>query len=377
MVYVADSGKRQISVIQQPFAAVKVLTPVRVAAGHYTAVVPYGSMVSSSATVVGYSQLLALDALQMSALVQDMLANSEDGGGSVATCHLPCQTPGCGPLSSAELCGNSFLDAGEQCDAPVAGSGCYVGNCTLQAGFACPLVSAASTAPPATCLDPCPSHVYAPTGVAFCETDCAGLTPRPGYTIDAQCVETDIDECATNADTCDASAGMCINTPGSYRCQCFSGYFGDGVTCISSAYAVYTLVDIPSLPASALSAPDSVTADVMHGVEAAYAASLSSAIPSNLIVASSFTSLMTVGQLAALYTSYSVDPARPSSARIELVSLFETSEMASAVAGGISPAQLSAALSMALFGVPTGAMVFQRPMVRCALTLLALLDAPH
>jgi hypothetical protein len=379
MVYVADSGKRQISVIQQPSSAlaalaaaaadVKVLTAVRVSTAtntHFAAVVPYGMIVTSSATVVGYTQLLTLDSVsrEMSALVQDMLANSIEGGGSVETCHLPCQSAGCGPLSSSELCGNSFLDAGESCDAPVSGSGCYANNCTLQSGFTCPLLIATPGAhPPLACLDPCPGHVYAPTGVAYCADDCAGLTPRAGYTIDAQCVETDIDECATNGDTCDASAGMCVNTAGSYRCQCFSGYFGDGTTCIASAYAVYTVVDIPSLTASVLNTPDSITAALMATVEEAYASALSSAIPSGMMT-SSLNFALSAGQLATLYTSYSVDPARPAKARIELVSLFETSAMATAVANGIAPAQLSAALSVALFGVATGATVFQRPMVR-------------
>ena len=86
------------------------------------------------------------------------------------------------------------------------------------------------------------------------------------------------------------------------------------MTCISSAFAVYTVVDIPSLPASAVSGADSVTAAVMNGVEAAYAAALSTAIPSNMMATSGFPSLLSASQLAALYTSYSVDSTRPMAA---------------------------------------------------------------
>ena len=362
LVYVADIGKKEIMVIQQPSGGVKVATKVRAPMASYTAVVPYGSLLTSSATIVGYNQLLTFDSMshQLGALVQDMLANTAEGGGSVPNCHLPCQIMGCGPLSTSDLCGNSFLDAGEQCD---MASGCYANNCTLKEGYTCPLLLQQGI-PPSSCMAPCLSYLYEPTGTRYCASDCAALTPRLGYTIDSQCVENDIDECAANTDTCDASAGMCINTPGSYRCQCFSGYFGDGVTCVPNAYAVYTVVDIPSLPASAVSGGDSVTTSVMNGVEAAYAAALSTAIPSNMMSTSGFPSLLSAAELAALYTSYSVDPVRPLAARIELVSLFETAALASEVAGSIAPSQLSEAISMAFFGVSTGASVFQRPMMR-------------
>ena len=42
---------------------------------------------------------------------------------------------------------------------------------------------------------------------------------------------SDISECATNADNCDANAA-CTNTPGSFDCTCNQGYTGDGVTCV-------------------------------------------------------------------------------------------------------------------------------------------------
>ena len=42
---------------------------------------------------------------------------------------------------------------------------------------------------------------------------------------------TDIDECGdTFANSCSSTA-TCTNTPGSYTCECYIGYTGDGVNC--------------------------------------------------------------------------------------------------------------------------------------------------
>lgn len=350
LVYVADSAAQRIVVIQPTSGGGgKVLTAVRAPLAQYMAAVPYGALLTSSASVVGFNQLLVLEGLRLSALVQDMLANTPDGGGSLQTCHLPCQVPGCGPLSSAELCGNLFLDAGEECDGPVAG--CNRGNCTLREGYTCP-----QRAP--GCGDPCLAYEY--DGEKYCGAECAALTPRAGYTIDDKCVETDVDECAAGTDTCDSAAGMCVNTPGDYRCQCFSGYFGDGRSCVATAYAVYTVVDIPSLPAVMLSDGGAV----VQGMEAAYAATLSTAIPARLLMPQGFHSTQTSAELAAAYTSFSVDPTRPSAARLELVTLFESAELAGLVAADISPALLSQALSRAMFGGASGVNIAQRPKVR-------------
>lgn len=42
---------------------------------------------------------------------------------------------------------------------------------------------------------------------------------------------SDVDECDLPLDTCDENA-RCYNTPGSFRCQCDHGFRGDGITCI-------------------------------------------------------------------------------------------------------------------------------------------------
>jgi hypothetical protein len=34
----------------------------------------------------------------------------------------------------------------------------------------------------------------------------------------------DINECVLNADLCNKESSSCVNTPGSYRCDCLAGY---------------------------------------------------------------------------------------------------------------------------------------------------------
>ncbi|XP_015281316.1 PREDICTED: pro-epidermal growth factor [Gekko japonicus] len=41
----------------------------------------------------------------------------------------------------------------------------------------------------------------------------------------------DVDECTFNLDHCDRSVSKCVNTEGSYICQCFMGYAEDGLHC--------------------------------------------------------------------------------------------------------------------------------------------------
>jgi hypothetical protein len=40
----------------------------------------------------------------------------------------------------------------------------------------------------------------------------------------------DIDECSLNTNNCDNNA-ICINTNGSFTCDCKNGYIGDGKSC--------------------------------------------------------------------------------------------------------------------------------------------------
>ena len=48
--------------------------------------------------------------------------------------------------------------------------------------------------------------------------------------IPCSAIPTDIDECAVSTDNCNDNA-RCINTMGSFECECLPGYTGDGVTC--------------------------------------------------------------------------------------------------------------------------------------------------
>ena len=44
-------------------------------------------------------------------------------------------------------------------------------------------------------------------------------------------LQADIDECFFSYHTCNENAS-CINTNGSYLCECNEGYYGNGYTCI-------------------------------------------------------------------------------------------------------------------------------------------------
>ena len=55
----------------------------------------------------------------------------------------------------------------------------------------------------------------------------------------------DIDECATGLDMCDHN---CTNTPGSYVCSCYEGYYEDGHRCIGNVkWMNYILDSSPDL----------------------------------------------------------------------------------------------------------------------------------
>ena len=56
----------------------------------------------------------------------------------------------------------------------------------------------------------------------------------------------DIDECATNVDTCSLD-GICENTLGSYICRCKVGFSGDGRTCTGVVYIFICLKCFQSL----------------------------------------------------------------------------------------------------------------------------------
>ena len=47
----------------------------------------------------------------------------------------------------------------------------------------------------------------------------------------------EVDECTLGTHTCDTNS-KCINTVGSYNCECYIGYNGDGYNCTGKYYKV-------------------------------------------------------------------------------------------------------------------------------------------
>ena len=348
IVYVTEASGR-VSAVLAALDGLRVLTHLlQLETNSLKAVFAHSVRASGANSAVGYAQLLVMDGTTtIKSLVQDNLALSA-AAGAPGSCHLPCINSDCTALTSAALCGNSFLDAGEQCDDGFANpnSGCNMTTCTIRTGFVCAVGSD-------SCLEPYPAFVYAPTGVWYRAEDCSALTPTAGYTVDSHCVETDIDECVAGIQ-CDPMA-KCLNTPGSYTCECFQSYFGDGQTCTSTAYAVYTVVDIASLASSVFALPLSTNgANVLATLEHAYATALNVAIQTS----TSFLR-MNATALARHFASSSLDPSVTAFTRLELVILLETSVSADLVAAQAS--NLAAALSAAIGSTVT---IYQTPKTR-------------
>ena len=367
MIYVTDSGN--LNVIQYPVSSdstVKILSHISIAGGmsplNIVNGMPYGSASAGLGNSVGFNQVIIQDSLTHSikAFVQDQVALTAAGGSGPSTCHLACENPNCGALQPAELCGNSFLDPGEQCDDGGAPGGGCDSTCHIRTGFTCPL-------PLQTCLEPCPAFPYAPTGVSYCTQDCSALTPPSGFTVDAQCVLHDIDECKMGTANC-GPAALCTNTIGSYTCGCTSTYFGDGITCVGDAYAVYTLIDIPSYPSSLFQTAllsgtlDGPVPTILGLLKNTYAQALVTFLPPTMLNVPGY--IFNTSELAVNFTSVSIDPTIQNFTRLEIVTLFATFNMATAAASGTTPQVLSIALSEAIFNRASGINVFQAPMVR-------------
>ncbi|XP_063960551.1 uncharacterized protein LOC129267997 isoform X2 [Lytechinus pictus] len=64
-------------------------------------------------------------------------------------------------------------------------------------------------------------------------------TTTPATTTELSTTATpDLDECLTGIHGCDTNA-LCINTVGSYRCECRNGFEGDGFSCYERIYIAY------------------------------------------------------------------------------------------------------------------------------------------
>lgn len=59
--------------------------------------------------------------------------------------------------------------------------------------------------------------------------DCLAGYVHPSPSENNTCVE--YDECAARVDKCHPTLAVCLNTPGSYQCLCRPGYQGNGIQC--------------------------------------------------------------------------------------------------------------------------------------------------
>lgn len=60
---------------------------------------------------------------------------------------------------------------------------------------------------------------------------------EPGFRFEKEsnsCV--DIDECEESRNNCDPASAVCVNTEGSYRCECAEGYEGEGGVCTGKSF---------------------------------------------------------------------------------------------------------------------------------------------
>jgi len=144
---------------------------------------------------------------------------------SIGACgYTPSGMMGCGPIA---VCGNGLLESGESCDDgnATAGDGCSAA-CAIEIGFEC-----LTPAMECTDIDECDLETDNCGDNARCINTPGSFTCEcnVGYEGDGITC-TDIDECLLNTDDCDTNA-TCANTPGSFTCTCNMGYEGNGVLC--------------------------------------------------------------------------------------------------------------------------------------------------
>jgi len=371
-VVLVSDGSTKVKVVQFPTSDFnfKTISEIEVAASNptidsITFAFPVGAPVING-DKASFKQLVYLNNGASSKTIQSFVevalsnTNVARGGGTgTGQCHLPCPNANCASLTTAQICGNSFLDedSSEQCDNSVKSGGGCDEFCQIRPGFTCPVGHT-------RCVDPCVGYNYTFENQLYCESDCRVKTPRPGFTINEQCVETDIDECLEELHNCTSASSMCGNVPGSFYCVCGANHFGDGYQCNPTSYAVYAVVDVPDLPQSAFSLKLDLelleAKQLMYAnIKTAFAETLHSYMSASLQSQSSFT--MNVLDLARIYTAISVDPNFVTSTRIEISTRFETFEMAQNAAASTVKSELNLALSKAIHGPAalTGASLVQ------------------
>ena len=189
-----------------------------------------------------------------------------------------CVLCGTNERPSAGLCEcvSAHARLGGACVATAAVSLSYSAGGTLSAGWAeDPEVSDGEAVPvgAAVTFSATPDSGYEISGWSGCAPGSASATV---CVLDLQADAavsvsfSDIDECATGANSCAAriSGGRCENTPGAHECSCAEGYSGDGFSC---ALEVRT-VSLSHSPGGTLSAGWSGDAEVLDGETVPYGA---------------------------------------------------------------------------------------------------------
>uniref|UniRef100_A0A183CAP7 protein disulfide-isomerase n=1 Tax=Globodera pallida TaxID=36090 RepID=A0A183CAP7_GLOPA len=110
-----------------------------------------------------------------------------------------------------------------------SGNGSRTGNgtCSCDAGFVGKMCSNCDSAYFAVLQNS--THIECDECFAGCSGGCVGASPkdcracRIGYKMDPEIGCNDIDECV-EAEKCPNAAEKCVNTPGSFECQCIDGF---------------------------------------------------------------------------------------------------------------------------------------------------------
>lgn len=128
-------------------------------------------------------------------------------------CDMPRTDVDCGECTAPESCGGG--STANVC-------GCDAGTVCVDVGAQCGMTDVSSECANLDMVDCGDCGANGTCMQAACACD-------DGYAVvGTECL--DVDECATNADDCDANA-TCTNEPGTFSCACDDGFSGDGTTC--------------------------------------------------------------------------------------------------------------------------------------------------
>ena len=299
-----------------------------------------GPQLTTTGASIGVKEFVYLKSdNQLSSLLSADVAASSQTAASGGECVFPAQAY---DVTTVSPCGNLYLDTtngnNEFCDTgDRTNLGCDMTTCTLQPTFAC--LGGAER-----CLVPCQGYLFAGDGKYYCSEDCLKLPAPPGQYVNDQCVVTDVNECRKDApnNTC-SDLGVCVNTAGSYACDCMPGLFGDGRKCVFTAYEVYTVVQIENLQYSNFQT-NKVSLQPVLG--SAYGTVLAAGLANDPAY-----TYKTTSQMAIALANIQPDLNTLDNTRLVLSTYFSTLELAQQAASA-SVETLEAALNQALAGLP-------------------------